>query len=602
MLFWKGLIKKPLVTVLCLLLTVVSATLSVLGAAMGAAEQVRVLQNEPLRLAVTKTDFEEELTAETLTFIANNVEIPTKTLAESFALDIRSYGAAYSEGLIPAHAAASGKYGIAHSPAALMICIATCTDVKQTYVERTQYYHTVYSFEVSEIVYQNEVNKVEPQGFQFYDSSKDPTISVEKGKRYLVWGDCSEDAKSKFFCPISRTEKTVTTVAQAGLHWLEEMPAGTGNYVPILSEIDEPVEDFLKTEVGQYWQSAIFAKIEICESTLGVMGTDCLQSLPAWNTEDCVLREGEVFTAAHYENGERVCLISEEVASLNGLTVGDSLPLKLFSTGGIYEISQSLRYKDTFDPYAGFDDEGEWRIIGIYSSDYDKDPGDYDIHPNMILVPKRSVRCFSQWKESISFSYMPGSIPPSAYSVILSEEEWEDFELVAEGLGYVGWFEYNNGMTPKSAAQQEVLSAWQERMARNAQTLFKISAVFIVAAMLIHAFSKKEEIGEIYAIETPYSRLFFHIFAQALAVGIVAFALSAVIGVYGVPPLARAVLSHAADPVYAELWLSKTVMEPRALLSALGLPALIFVGAVILFGMIECRRDFHFEYHEKSEK
>ena len=594
----KGLVKKPLVSALCLLLTVASAALWVLGTAMGEAGQVRVLQNEPLRLAVTKREAEEKIDLNSL----NWIEIPTKALAESFEMDIRTYGAAYSEGLIPAHAAVPEKYGIARSPAALVICIGTCTDVEQTYTERTQYYTTVYTFEVNETVYQNEANKVEPKTFQYNDSSKLSTLYFEKGKQYLVWGYCSEDVEGKFNFPVNRLGKTMVTVAQAGTHWIVEMPAGTKNYVPILSEIDQPVEDFLKTEVGQVWQRAIFAKIEICENTLGIMGTDCLQSIPAWNTEDCVLTEGEVFTAEQYENGERVCLISEEVASLNGLTVGDSLPLKLFATSGTYEPDTGIQYQDTFDPYAGFDAEGEWRIIGIYASDYDKEPGDYDIHPNMILVPKRSVACFSEWSAARTFDYIPGDLPPSAYSVILSEEEWEDFELVVEGLGYVGWFEYNNGMTPEKEAQQKALGAWQEKTAKSAKTLFKISVVLMAAAMMIHAFSRGKEIGQIYAIETSYSRLFFHIFAQALAVGTVAFALSAAIAVCGVPPLARAVLSRAADPAYAEIWLSKTVMEPRALTDALALPALILVGTAILFGVIECRRDFHFEYHEKSEK
>ena len=594
MFVWKGLVKKPYITVLCLILIVASATLLVLQAAMRAAGQVTVLENEPLHLAVTKTEL-EGIDLNSL----NWLEIPTKALAESYELDIRALGAAYSEGLIPAHAVNPENYRIARSPAALVIYTVTYTGAEQTYSERTQYYKTTYTFEVTETVYQNEANKVVPKTILYSESSKDPTIPFEKEKRYLVWGYCSEDAEGEFSFPVSRSGKTMKNVDQEGLHWIVELTAGTGNCVPILSEINEPVEDFLKSEVGQYWQKAVLEKIRICESTLGVMGIDCLQSIPAWNTADCRLSEGEVFTAAHYENGERVCLISEEVASLNGLSVGDSLPIKMFSTSGTYENLSSLQYKDTFDPYAGFDVEGEWKIIDIYSSDYNKEVGDYDIHPNIIFMPKQTVSGLSQSDDSV-FSYRPGTISPSAYSVILPEEGWDDFELKADGLGYVGWFEYNNGMTPENEAQQEALSAWQEKVAKDAKTLLKVSVALAAVAMLIHAFSRKEEIGEIYAIETPYSRLFFHVFLKALAMGAVAFALSAVIAAYGVPPLARLVLSHAADPAYAEEWLAKISVEPSAMLSALGLPALILLAAAILFAMIESRRDFHFEYHEKE--
>ncbi len=595
MFVWKGLIKKTYITVLCLALIVASATLSVLRTAIGAAEQVTVLQNEPLHLAVTKTETEDGMVADYL----NWLEIPTQAFAESYELDIRTFGAAYSEGLIPAHAADPENYRIERTPAALVIYIGTAADMTQTYNEKTQYYRTEYTFEVTETVYQNEANKVVPQTIQYSESSRDSTIPFEKGKQYLVWGYCSEDAESEFTFPVSKSGKTMKTVDQEGLHWVAELTVGTGKYVPILSEINEPIEDFLKSEVGQYWQRAIFDKIEICESTLGVMGTDCLQSIPAWNTADCRLIEGEVFTAAHYENGERVCLISEEIASLNALSVGDSLPLKMFSTGGTYEPSYGLRYQDTFDPYAGFDEEGEWRIIGIYSSDYDKEVGDYDIHPNIIFVPKQTVSSFPKSEGDI-LSYVPGYLSPSAYSVILPKEGWDDFELKADGLGYVGWFVCNNGMTPENEAQQEALSVWQEKMAKSARVLLTVSVALAVAAMLIHAFSKKEEIGEIYAIETPYSRLFFHVFVQALAMGAVAFALSAVIAACGVPPLARSALRLFADPAYAEAWLSRMSIEPNAMLSALGQPALILLGAAILSAMIESRRDFHFEYHEKE--
>lgn len=596
----KGLLKRPTVTLLCLCLTVSSVLLFALGRAVSESDRVTVLPRETLELAVLRGD-SEGLPKSYL----NGIPDPTGELAEAYEMDIRAFGAAYVPGLKLAHTVETEKYSLSSTPAALVIYIATCRGVEQTYDERVKYYTLKYTLEVDEIVYQNEVNRVKPQKVQYSETVKDTSMMLEVGKRYLVWGDCSEDMGGTFLCPVRKSatgQGGMLTLAQEGTHWIVERTLGARDYVPILSEIHEPIEVFLKSEAGEYWQKAIFSKIEVCESMVGIMGTDRLESLPAWNTAECKLIEGAVFTAAQYENGDRVCLISEEIARLNGLSVGDRLPLKLFAAGVIYELNRSITYQATFDPYAGFLEEENWQIVGIYATEYDKE-SDHDIHPNTVLIPKQAVRDYPAVSDPISI-YRPGSANANALSVILPENGWVAFEVKAVSLDFDGWFEYNNGILPEEKAAYEAhveaLRTWQEKTANAAKLLSLISAALAIAAMMIFAFSKEGEIEQIYAIETPYRRLFFHVLVRSVSMGAVGLFLSIGIGFLAVPPLARALLMRMADAAYAADWLSRIAFVSTMEAATLVRPALILFGAAILFAAIASRREYHFEYHEEE--
>ena len=479
------------------------------------------------------------------------------------------------------------------------------TNVEQEYDERSKIYYNMCTFEVDKVVYQSEWNPIEIRTVQYRDSAKTSDI-LEVGKKYLFWGQIAmvteSDIPRVILCVNRTTTAAVKTVTQEGLHWIKEANKGAGNYMPLFSELNGSLEEFMQTEAGQIWQEAVFSKIEVCESAFAIIGTDYLESIPAWNAGDCSLIAGEVFTQEQYENGEKVCLISEEVARLNGLQVGDILPLKLFSSDAIYDNMGYMAYQNTYDPYAGFLDEGEWRVIGIYATDYIMDE-DYQIHPNVIFVPNQTVICF---RENIEWrgTRRPGMESNSAVSVVLPEDGWEQFDLQAGLLGYEGFFDFNDGNAAEKKAvwekEQSALTKWQETAVEKAKSFPIISAVLMLAAMLIYALSKKREIEQIHTIETPYGKLFVHIATQALIVGAVAVGISAAVAGFVVPPLAVSMLSHLADPAYADAWLSSITVGSDMTLAALGRPVLILLGAIAVSSLIGIKRKFRFEYHEKE--
>ena len=599
MLILKGLLRKPLVTLLCLLFLILAALLYSLQATMSVVEQVTITEREMLELAVLRAD--------TSSYNSNKLAELYRTVegafSSSYQVDIRTIGAAYSEGLILADAVDPEKYLTHTTPTTLVIWIVTCTNVQSTGQADVKAYVNQYTFALDEVIYQNEVNKACPKTFQYQEAARD-SQTPEVGKQYLIWGYYSDDFP-RFRCPIGRASTAGATkvLEQEGLHWIIEATKGRGDFTPTISEINQPFEEFMKTEAGKYWEKAVFSKIKICESTLNIMGTDCLESIPAWNMGDCKLISGNVFTEEQYEKGERVCLISEEIASANGIEIGDSLPLKLFCILSGYAGGGSLKYMNTYDPYAGFLEEGDWKVIGIYSTNYDKTTKNYNIHPNILFAPKQSVSCYSKYNYGEGF-LLPFEGCPSYFSVILPEGGWEEFELNARKLGYAGWFEYNNGLTPENEAaeeaQSDALSAWQETVTEKTKLLPIISAILMLVAMLIYVLSKKREIEQTYAIETPNSRLFAHMLIQSLIVGALALGISVFVAKFAVPPVAKEMLYRLANPAYADEWMAALPLEMSASLSPLGRQALILLGVAILSSAIGMKRKFHFEYHKKE--
>ena len=171
-------------------------------------------------------------------------------------------------------------------------------------------------------------------------------------------------------------------------------------------------------------------------------------------------------------------------------------------------------------------------------------------------------------------------------------------------MGYGGFFEYNDGNAAEKKAawekEQSALTTWQETAAEKTKLFPIISGTLMLVAMLIYALSKKSEIEQLYTIETPYGKLFVHIFAQALIVGAVALGISVAAAGFVVPPLAVSKLSRLADPAYADAWLSSMTVGSGVTLTALGRPVLILLSAIPVSSLIGIKRKFRFEYHEKE--
>lgn len=191
----------------------------------------------------------------------------------------------------------------------------------------------------------------------------------------------------------------------------EWVPAGSihtdqtdeeGNALPnTLSGVyyEEVTEGFYETERGKQWLELVSA-IEWRYHSVPVTPVSDLNLLMPFYTGDAYLADGTLFQEEDYEEGRKVCLISQRFARNNGLSLQDKLPLSLVfanydgtTAGDMPELgyfkcgllnAQGKAYK----PFM----EDEYTIIGIYN----QTPGTGDLSdcalaPNEVLVPAKSV-------------------------------------------------------------------------------------------------------------------------------------------------------------------------------------------------------------------
>lgn len=146
---------------------------------------------------------------------------------------------------------------------------------------------------------------------------------LEAGKTYVAYTNVivnhHENAKSSIEYALIAAERS--TQCDAGGNLLEsDMQART---------FDEVTAGFYETERGQYWLELSKA-LSMWDTTAPVLPVTDTALLPSFHDRTVYVREGRTFSAEDLENGAAVCLVSEEFARKNGLSIGDKVELPLY--------------------------------------------------------------------------------------------------------------------------------------------------------------------------------------------------------------------------------------------------------------------------------
>ncbi len=170
--------------------------------------------------------------------------------------------------------------------------------------------------------------------------------------------------------------------------------------VPTIARLEETAEEYLKSKEGEPWKQML-NEMEISNHGFPVLAVDKLNYQVAFAREQARITDGRDFTESERKNGSKVCIISESVASLNNLKVGDSINMQPYAYDLNIKQQQSELMNSTSFPEAaiysrakGFTAEMEaYRIVGLYRQNNAwQNAGDaYGFTPNTIFVPKASV-------------------------------------------------------------------------------------------------------------------------------------------------------------------------------------------------------------------
>jgi hypothetical protein len=172
-----------------------------------------------------------------------------------------------------------------------------------------------------------------------------------------------------------------------------------GTLVPSELEEDslyyEVTEELYREEIGKRFME--YAKsMEQFEHAIPVTGTNATILLMPFYDKDAYISQGRDITDHEYDIGERVCLISQEFAGNNQLTVGASLHLQLYyadyrsAASEYFDISSQAELNAIGEAYSVFEDS-DYTVVGIYDMASGADNGIYGLAKDEVIIPSKSI-------------------------------------------------------------------------------------------------------------------------------------------------------------------------------------------------------------------
>lgn len=256
--------------------------------------------------------------------------------------------------------------------------------------------------------------------------------------------------------------------------------AMSADQLPIYQEYEGNLEDFLASEEGTLWRETWIPMCERNYASANLLLTDNLYSILAFNDGTAGILDGRDFTQEDYETGAEVCIVSSAYAQKNGLSLGDTLHMELYSCDSALGMSWiqsgfsvSTEMLNLFEPLKEENKLGlqkDYTIVGIYSAP-EFPVSRYAFDCNTVLVPKNSVPNSSTYE-------LPGN--SLLTSAVLDNGAGEAFLEAIETQGYENGFEvFDMGY---SAVAGSLIAARD-----NALRLFGIGlAVFLLGSLLFY--------------------------------------------------------------------------------------------------------------------
>ena len=243
-----------------------------------------------------------------------------------------------------------------------------------------------------------------------------PNVPVKVKLNNVYWGDGEPSmvGKTVWFCDHYREETEPLEEGKTYISFLEVNVSDTRTgeeypweYVPVAVFRDrdpllcweEVGAGFWNTEEGEAWQNLIDELNKLTFETVPVTPTENIELLSPFHDGQAYIAKGEAISSDEYEEGSKVCLVSQTFAKLNNFKVGDKIRLQLFFTD--YEYSKvavaseggGMSRLDILTPEGQKYDvffEADYDIKGIYlhrSTGRDL----YELVTDEIIIPSASV-------------------------------------------------------------------------------------------------------------------------------------------------------------------------------------------------------------------
>jgi hypothetical protein len=151
------------------------------------------------------------------------------------------------------------------------------------------------------------------------------------------------------------------------------------------------VDGFAEAAILNSEWAKYISDLEISYNTFPTVGVDSLDDLAHFARGGAMITSGRAFSDAETADGEKVCIISEELALRNSLKIGDRIDVAYYPTPDGEQFNPANPAPAVY----GGDEIGEaisYEIVGIYRKGDPWAVTDYqNFTPNTIFVPKNSI-------------------------------------------------------------------------------------------------------------------------------------------------------------------------------------------------------------------
>lgn len=252
--------------------------------------------------------------------------------------------------------------------------------------------------------------------------SENPPV-LEKGKTYIA---CMQYWASAHGEAISTTVEFVPLMCPYTTQYDSNGNKLESSVIPDRDTLwEEVTENFYTTGRGQYWLN-LAESLHGLDTTIPVLPTSSLSLLPSFHEGRASLLEGEI-TEEEFHEGAAVCLVTEEFARVNGLSVGDPLLLSLYFANYNTPASQLFGYVSSALDFSLLNSQGqvystffvkEYIVAGIYRYSPDGSEsmqlGASEMGRDMVVVPTNSITVSDE--ENIA-DYGPMSVTTTSFQI-----------------------------------------------------------------------------------------------------------------------------------------------------------------------------------------
>lgn len=516
----KQAIRKPIFTMLMVLLLSLSIALSCIGysALISARLQQESITGEYTTVAIPKHPEASDPLSDELGLALQKRVYADRAAQEAPQLEMidrRGYLAGHIPGSrsLSSSSVEFGEYNEAfdEEPYSLAVFALRCESITSDETRDARLYDG--TFTVEEVVALSPAYDCFPVPDTIYIPGnmyrEDGSVPFQQGKTYLVFGtyydkrvvngrgtilhedgthttetyrQVETDKRSLVPFPLLGSQATAepSSLVEADLNGMPYYYPSEGQ-LPWVAEYEGSVEEFLSSEEGQVWKEEILPMCQYNYESAAVILTDKVTSMYSFNNGDASLVSGRFFTQEEYDQGEAVCIVSAAYAELNGLKLGDSLEIDYYDSGfaecmnggqvnSIFETEDPgpFRQRDCLMLDDAIGVRKQYTIVGMYTG-----PrfafGIYHFNADTILVPKKSVPNAQAYEE-------PANSLLNTF--VLKNGTEQEFEQYMEEQDLGGQFFYFN---QEFTAAQGALEALEQ----NALRLFFLGVgVFLLVGML----------------------------------------------------------------------------------------------------------------------